>query len=392
MTDYQFISADNHLDMLWLPRNLWTDRLPARFHERCPHVVETEAGTFWEWEGKARIVGEGRLPNTASADGHDGDRFLEQHYRSRGIEVRSGSLPPSDPEILLQHFDQARIYSGVFYGATRKWQIDDKELLVLVYQAYNDFALELCSADPDRILALPLLPTELPDAAIAELNRLAGQGLKAVEFGPFDVGVPIFDPIWEPLWAAAEEAGIAICSHIGDKAGALYPPNRYGESKAHFSLAPLTLLRPLAHFIFGGILERHPGLRLALGECNIGWVPYFLWCMDRQEREREPDPDVQLSMLPSEYFYRQVTVSFEEDVIGVGAILHEENPYLLKSAVWGADYPHNHVTWPDAPAATESLLKGASESTRRAILWDNAAAFWGIRGPGLEAVTPHSRS
>src|SRR6185295_10281575 len=118
-----------------------------------------------------------------------------------------------------------------------------------------------------------------------------------------------------------------------------YPENVHGASKAHFACAPMgSVFRGLAQIIFCGALERHPGLRVSFGECNVGWLPYFVEWMDRQERERPPDPTAQLSLKPSEYFARQITVSFEEDVVGA-RLIGQPWAHLADSAVWGADYP-----------------------------------------------------
>jgi hypothetical protein len=50
--EYRFISADDHIDLRWLPKELWTERLPARLCERGPQVVENEKGAYWTWEGQ----------------------------------------------------------------------------------------------------------------------------------------------------------------------------------------------------------------------------------------------------------------------------------------------------------------------------------------------------
>src|ERR1043166_2330968 len=128
---YKYISADNHLDIVWLPRNLWQDRVEAKYRERAPNVVETDKGTFWEWEGKAQIVS-GAVLATAAADGGDNARYLKQ-FRDRGVDVPDGALPPSNPAIHLQHMDMAGIYANVLFGNTRKWRVDDPDLLRLVY-------------------------------------------------------------------------------------------------------------------------------------------------------------------------------------------------------------------------------------------------------------------
>ena len=43
-TQSRFISADDHIDLRWLPKDLWTERLPRDLRERGPRVVETEKG------------------------------------------------------------------------------------------------------------------------------------------------------------------------------------------------------------------------------------------------------------------------------------------------------------------------------------------------------------
>ena len=49
---YRFISADDHIDLRWLPKNLWTERLPAGLREYGPKVIENEKGAYWTWEGQ----------------------------------------------------------------------------------------------------------------------------------------------------------------------------------------------------------------------------------------------------------------------------------------------------------------------------------------------------
>ncbi|MGH8208336.1 MAG: amidohydrolase family protein, partial [Steroidobacteraceae bacterium] len=263
---YKYNSADNHLDPNWLPKDLWQSRVAARFKERAPKVAESEAGTYWEWEGKRQLE---------SADGKSNYKHHER-FRKMGVETAANSLPPSDPKLFLEHMDRAQIYAGVLFGPTRKWKIDDPELLRECYRAYNDFILELNSHDPNRILAMPVLPTALPEFCVTELKRLIDHKVKAVEFPVFDVAKPVQDEVWDPLWELAAGAEIPICSHIGDTAGTPYPPQVRGLAKAHFSTAPTNIMKPMAQMVFSGAFERNPKLRYVYSECNIGWVPYFI--------------------------------------------------------------------------------------------------------------------
>ena len=128
--NYEYISADNHMDKLWIPADLWQERLPKRLRDVGPKVVEAEKGTSWEWEGKLR---------GAAADGADNSKHIER-FRSKGVTIEDGALPPSDPKYLLEHMDLSKIFSSVVFGDVRKWNIADPELLLEVYRAYTIFA------------------------------------------------------------------------------------------------------------------------------------------------------------------------------------------------------------------------------------------------------------
>src|SRR3546814_916682 len=209
--------------------------------------------------------------------------------------------------------DLAATYAAVFFGDTRKWQVEDLNLKREIYRAYNDFCLEISSHDPDRLIYLPNLPTAIPEDCPAELERIAKAGGRAVEFGVFDVGVPLYDAAWEPTWERAEARDLVVCSHIGDRAGAPYPPNLRGNSLAHFSTVPFVAAKPIAQMVFGGIFERHPRLQWLMAECRIGWLPFLISWMDRQVHERPADPTAPLSKLPSEYVRQNVRFTFEDD-------------------------------------------------------------------------------
>src|SRR5438270_13149583 len=45
---------------------------------------------------------------------------------------------------------------------------------------------------------------------------------------------------------------------------------------------PWGAMRFMAGFLAGGILDRHPGLRLAVLECGFGWLPFWVRRMDEQ--------------------------------------------------------------------------------------------------------------
>lgn len=367
--DYRYVSADNHSDSFWLPKNLFVERLPAKFRDRAPKVVETEHGSNWFWEGK---------PRDDSADGTRNAAFLKRFYPK--VDLPPGTLPPFTPKILLEHMDLGKVYAAIFYSNTRKWSIADPELRLAVTRVYNDFVMELNATAPERLMLLPQIPTYNAAAAVGEFKRMLDKGVKAIEFGVFDTEKPIYSDAWEEVFALAEAAGVPLCTHIGDGAGVPYPPNERGSSFAHFSIAPFSVARYIPQFVFCGAFERYPKLQVTVGECRVGWLPFLFSWMDRQVEIRPPDPTISLSMMPSEYVKRNMTFTFEEDRLGAKMIQYDWS-MLKDCAIWGSDYPHEQGTWPEATGMLDEMLVDLTPAERRYVTCDHAARIFNVKLP-----------
>lgn len=210
---------------------------------------------------------------------------------------------------------------------------------------------------------------------------MAGKGCKAIEFPVFDVARPVWDEGWEPTWAAVAETGMPLCSHIGDKAEALYPQVERGVRIAHFSTVPFVAAPPIAQMVFSGVFQRHPGLHYSFGECRAGWAPFLVYWMDRQVRERPALYKASgLDRLPSEYVRRQVTITFEEDDIA-GMLLQHDESMLKDFLLWGADYPHPQGIWPDVDTMMDRVFAGIDPAIRHEIVFERFRRLFGIAGP-----------
>src|SRR5207253_7894934 len=75
----------------------------------------------------------------------------------------------------------------------------------------------------------------------------------------------------------------------------------------------------LCDLIFSGVFERHPRLTLAIVEFELAWAPHLLSTMDYTYRERHGEAIHRFKngMLPSDFFRRNVVLSFQEDAIGI---------------------------------------------------------------------------
>jgi uncharacterized protein len=380
---HRFISADDHIDLRWLPKNLWTERLPARLRERGPRVVETEKGPFWTWEGQT-FSPHGYY---TAAQGSGAMWAIE-----RGGVMREGELRPTTAELRLSDMDRDGSDASVMYGPTDPMAITDPELRRCCYEAYNDWLFEFCNVTPARLIGVAQLSMEDPQAARDELERLAKRGgLRHVNILASRANPPVYDESWEPFWALAEEVAIPIGFHLA----VLVKKTRLDEEKrgaanlvisvaSRFAQEPpgIQLLEPITGLIFAGVFDRHPRVKIVMAEAGLAWVPSMIQSLDiwyqrtKDGRRLTGDKPITLpELLPSEYFHRQIWISFVDDPLGVkmvGGVLDSDK------VMFGSDYPHLASTWPYSQQVIEEQMQSLSPEIRRKILRDNACALFGI--------------
>src|SRR5438094_3773550 len=84
--EYTMISADDHIDLGYLPKNLWTDRLPNSLKDRAPHVEDRgEKGEYWVCDGETWADYRGERWVCQAQSKHAGSR-----------QGRSWRTPPAD--------------------------------------------------------------------------------------------------------------------------------------------------------------------------------------------------------------------------------------------------------------------------------------------------------
>jgi aminocarboxymuconate-semialdehyde decarboxylase len=201
----------------------------------------------------------------------------------------------------------------------------------------NDQIAKLAAAAPERFLGIATLPMQAPEQAAAELYRaVRSLKLRGAMIGSNVEGRNLDHPSFEPLWVAAAELDVLLFVHPVNVAGAerlrsYYLTNLIGN--------PLDTTIAAACLVFGGVLERHPGLKVCLVHGG-GFVPYQAgrWAHGWQVR---PEPKVTLKHSPEPWIER-----FYYDTI-----LHssENLGFLIGAAgaarvLLGSDYPYDMGT------------------------------------------------
>jgi predicted TIM-barrel fold metal-dependent hydrolase len=368
------ISADDHMDLGFLPRDLWTARLPKKFQERAPQVIEKDGGDFWVCDDQ--VWGDWRGGAWWS---RQRDQNIVYALNRAGV-AEDNVLRPSTPELRLADMDHDGVEASVLFGPILPMNLDDSELKNACIQTYNDWLIEFCSVAPGRFYGAGMLSKEDPAAAADEVMRLAKDGrIQQVNHLCGDFSAAMYsDPAWDQFWSAAEETDMIVSIHTG---GGNRTAPAAGQTRAPagaFRAGQNSYIEPLVGVLSFGVLERHPRLKFVLAESQIGWLPYAVQQMDRSYRRgMESKGGVEfgpLKMMPSEVFRRQVYATYEQDQCGL---------YLLDffgegHVMWASDYPHPASTWPHSREIVERETAHLSENQKRAVLRDNARSLYGM--------------
>ncbi len=371
------MSADSHMDLIYLPPDTFSVRMPREWGARIPHVVERDGSKFWvsgdDVLGPYGVYGPG-------VTGGKRGRILADAGFASGQQTR-----PSNAEQRREDQERDGVEAEVIYGIigisrglfTNKG-IADPALLTAVYRAYNEYVAEFNRSMPGRFFGLGCLPNHDAAAAVEEIRHCAALGLRGGVFVPWGAAMPVWHAMWEPMWSAAEDVDLVISFHVFEGGGATVGYEvkgvRHPASIGSWTVvAPMQMDEILVSVILSGVCERHPRLRLVLGESGIGWLPYVLERLDDTYEERLAD-DLALPLPPSAYFKRQIYATFQKDLHGVRAMAG----IAPDNVMWGSDYPHRDGTWPFSRKAIEAQFAGVGADVQRKMLWENARRVYRI--------------
>ena len=393
----RFVSVDDHIIE---PPQVWQDRLPAKYKAIGPRVERLRVANL-QFNGM-------QYSFDIVDDGSDEGKFADFWcYEDLKIPMRriiaAVGFPPEERTLLPVTYDEMR--KGCWDQTARLADMDanhteaslcfptfprfcgqtfleakDRELALLCVQAYNDWMVEeWCGgAGAGRLVPLVIIPLWDARLAAAEIHRNAARGVRAVCFSeiPSFLDLPsIHSGEWEPFFQACAETNTVINMHIGSSSRmpATSPDAPAGvQATLSFNHA----MGSLADWLYSGILVRHPTLKLAYSEGQMGWIPYALeradsvwrefrgWAFDK---EAVPEP-------PSFYFRRQVYACFFRDNFGLKN-LHDIG---VDNVTFETDYPHSDSTWPDTKDIFTDMVRDLPDEDVYKIARGNAIGMLGL--------------
>ena len=364
MTEFDVISADSHVIE---PGDLWENYADPEYRDRAPHLVHGEDEDRFLIDGRATgslglMAGAGRKPEDVTSTGRyeiDVPRAAwDPHARLQAIEADGVQAEVLYPTVCL----------GIF-GHT------DLEFVSACMDAYNRWLVDFCAAEPKRFRGVGLIVMNDIQMACAQLQRVHELGLSGVMI-PLrpQTDVPYSSDTYDPVWALAQALELPVTMHIFTEPQRRSPTSDLAEAFADWVTKPANIQRTIAEMIFSGVFERFPELRMVSAENDVGWVAHFTERMDhRLTRKRYAmyrDPP--LSLMPSEYFRRNVFATFMDDPAGVAT----RDLVGIENLMWSSDYPHHESTWPDSREVFERLFIDVPLQDRRKIVAENAARLY----------------
>jgi predicted TIM-barrel fold metal-dependent hydrolase len=376
---YVVISADDHIVE---PPDTFEGRVPAKFADRAPRVVEKDDGSqIWVYDGQ-------ELPNVGfnAVVGRPVDEYSFEPVRFD--QMRRGAW---DIDARIADMDVNGVYASVnfpsflpgFAGQRLHNVTNDVELAMATVRAWNDWHIDAWAGPyPDRII-----PSQIPwlldaDVAADMIRENAARGFKAVTFpeSPIGHGLPsIHSGYWDPFIAACDETETVINLHIGSSGASPTtsddaPPDVTGV--LFFGYAMFAAV----DWLYSLYPSKHPNLKICMSEGGIGWVAGLLDRLDHMLGYHEMYGTWTDELTPSEVMQRNFWFcavedpsSFDQrDRIGVEHILLE------------SDYPHCDSTWPRTQQVIEHEIGHLPADAIRKISWENASVLY--RHPVPESV------
>jgi predicted TIM-barrel fold metal-dependent hydrolase len=378
------ISVDDHI---LEPPNLWVDRVAAKDRERAPHMEVDDSGMdVWVYDGK-------RMPSSglSAVVGKSKEEFSPEPLNYS--EMRPGCY---DAKARIEDMDRSGVLASLCFPTLPRFcgqlfmEAADREFGFQCLQIYNDWLVEeWCGAAPGRYIPLMLIPMWDPALAVTEMERMADKGVTAFAFSenPEPLGLPTIHDVnhyWDPVMEAANELRLVASMHVGSSS-TLPKICTDAPFMANLTWGASRTSGTMLSWLFSGLFQRYPNLKIALSEGEVGWMPYFLeraeqvldkqryWVKRGTKFMGHAGNEADLDTLDiRETFRNHIYGCIIEDRHAVKSLdeLGEDN------IMCETDYPHSDSTWPDCISVARNTMKDLPENVQYKLLRGNAERLY----------------
>lgn len=376
------VSADSHVIE---PPDLYS-ALRSDWGDGAPEVRRGDDGSDWWWV-------DGQRTNSFAGGSQAGRRFDDPDTLVLSDSVDNVRDQVWTPDRYVEDNLADGVGASVLYPTQQMqhYAVRNSPLVSATCRVYNDWLADFCSTDPLRLIGHALIPCWDVEVGVKEMRRARDLGLQG---GLIWTSPPaddsFFDRRYDPLWSTAEELAMPIAIHTlaGQRESrALGDFGRSVESSYYFSFRTRDeMQRSLCEMIVAGVFERHPDLRVIGAEGGINYAAMMEKRLDSGYRGFWGKLDHGLTMKPSEYFRRNVFLTYINDEIGLHNLPFTGSDHFM----WSGDYPHGASTWPRSAesVAEEAATSGLDDETIRKLTITNCAELYGIDVDAVAGPSP----
>jgi predicted TIM-barrel fold metal-dependent hydrolase len=342
---FPIISVDDHFVE---PGDLFVDRLPAKYRDEAPRIVETadgcEAWQFPDLQVQNIMI-------TSSIVGRPVEEWGS--FPVRLDECRQGTY---DVHARVLDLDLAGIAASLCFPSfifgfvgQRLNNFQDRDFGLACVRAYNDWVTdEWVGPYPDRHIPQQLPWLHDPVVAAAEVRRNAGRGFKAVTFSenPEKLGYPsIHTDHWYPFFEACSETDTVVNLHIGSSSQLVAQLAASSDCPADMLAAMfgVNALVASVDWVYSGVPSKFADLKVVMSESGIDWVPFVIDRLSRHAFQAESTHSWDgRDLTPIEVFHRNFYFTTLEDPLGFELREHIGVDRIMVEC----DYPHPDTQWP----------------------------------------------
>ncbi len=254
----------------------------------------------------------------------------------------------------------------------------DREIRERCFRIYNEHIAEVQERSNHRIYGVGLINWWDPDGARRTVQELKALGLKTFlmplspgkdrEKHPIDYASRAMDGVWD----AIEEAQIPVSHHIGESPPA--SPNEFNAVSVGMLQSVAPFRDTFGKYIFGGILDRHPGLRIGWFEGGINWVPSALQDAEHIAASFAHLADWKVQHEPAHYWNTHMYASFMVDPLGLGLL----DRIGADRVMWSTDFPHNESTFGYSGQSLAQAVEAVGAEAAPDVVGGNVKRYLGL--------------
>jgi predicted TIM-barrel fold metal-dependent hydrolase len=355
----EVFSADDHIS---LAEDIFYERFPEGMKERAPRVMNVDGGWVIAVDDRSILVRE-FIDVLTQYDPLAGSHTGDVDARLAALDSEGVAKELAFPNSILALFG---------------WP--DREVRELCFRIYNQHIAELQERSRGRIFGVGLINWWDAEGTRRTVDELKALGLKTfllplnpgrdLEKRPIDYASTAMNGVWE----AIEEAQVPVSHHIGESPPAT--PNEFNAIAAGMLQSVAPFRDAFGKYVFGGILDRHPGLRVGWFEGGINWVPSTIQDAEHIAASFRHLANLELQHDPRHYWNHHMFASFVVDPLGLELV----DRIGIDRVMWSTDFPHNESTYGYSNESLAAVVDAVGAEAATAVVGGNIKRYLGLDG------------